>query len=85
MPIVVATGIWNWSEVFPDYHRTFKNINGMLASGRKFGTLGILNTGWADSSQTIYRLSLPGLALGAVAGWQPGPVNAATYFAEYAS
>jgi hexosaminidase len=85
VPTVVATGIWNWNEIFPDYHRTFKNINGLLASGRKFGTLGILNTGWADSAQAIYRPSLPGLALGAVAGWQPAPVNASAYFAGYAS
>ncbi len=85
IPTVVAPGIWNWNEIFPDYHRTFKNINGLLASGRKYGTLGMLNTGWADSAQTIYRVSLPGLALGAVAGWQSAPVDAATFFAEYAA
>ncbi len=85
IPTVVAPGIWNWNEIFPDYHRTFKNINGLLASGRKYGTLGVLNTGWADSAQTIYRVSLPGLALGAVAGWQSAPVDEATFFAEYAA
>jgi hexosaminidase len=81
---VVATGVWNWNEVFPHYHRTFKNINGFLAAGRKYGTRGILNTGWTDSAQTLYRMSLPGLALGAVAGWQSGPVSSDSYFAEYA-
>ena len=81
---VVATGVWGWNEVFPDYHRTFKNINGFLAAGKKYGTLGVLNTGWTDSAQTLYRMSLPGLALGAVAAWQSGPVNNETFFAEYA-
>ncbi len=85
VPTVVAPGVWNWNEVFPHYHRTFKNINGLLASGRKFGTLGMLNTGWTDSAQTIYRMSLPGLALGAVAGWQTAAVDPASFFAEYTS
>ena len=84
VPTVVATGVWNWNEVFPHYHRTFKNINNFLAAGRKYGTLGILNTGWTDSAQTLYRASLPGLALGAVAGWQSAPVSSETFFGEYA-
>ena len=84
VPTVVASGVWNWNEVFPDYHKTFKNINGLLAAGKKYHTLGILNTGWTDSAQTIYRMSLPGLALGAVAGWQSAPVQSGTYFEEYA-
>jgi hexosaminidase len=69
--------------VFPDYHKTFKNINGLVATGKKYNTLGILNTGWTDSAQTIYRMSLPGLALSGVAGWQSDPVDANTYFSEY--
>jgi hypothetical protein len=83
VPTVVAPGVWNWNEVFPDYHRTLANINGLLATGKKYRTLGILNTGWADSAQTIYRLSRPGLALGAVAGWQSAPVTGATFFRDY--
>jgi len=85
VPTVVAPGIWNWNELFPDYHRSFKNINGLVAAGRKHKTLGILTTGWTDSAQTIYRESLPGLALGAAAGWQSEPVNGDTFFADYAA
>jgi len=81
---VVATGVWNWNEVFPDYHRTVKNINSFVAAGRKYHTLGILNTGWTDSAQTIYRMSLPGLAMGAVAGWQSEPLDGAAFFDQYA-
>jgi hexosaminidase len=83
VPTVVAPGVWNWNEVFPDYHRSFININGLTAAGRKFKTLGILNTGWTDSAQTIYRQSLPGLALGAVAGWQSEPVDSNSFFSDY--
>jgi hypothetical protein len=84
IPTVVAPGVWNWNEVFPDYHRTVKNINGFVATGRKYNSLGILNTGWTDSGETIYRMSLPGLAMGAVAGWQTDPVDGATFFGQYA-
>src|ERR1035437_1796945 len=61
------------------------SYNGLLAAGKKYHTLGILNTGWTDSAQTIYRMSLPGLALGAVAGWQSEPVNSNTFFGDYAA
>ena len=84
VPTVVAPGIWNWNEIFPDYHQSFRNINGLVAKGKQYATLGILNTGWTDSAQTIYRMSLPGLALGAVAGWQAAPVQSGSYFGEYA-
>ena len=83
VPTVVAPGVWCWNEVFPDYHRTFSNINGLIAEGKKHNTLGVLNTGWTDSAQTIYRLSRAGLALGAVAGWQAASVDSGTYFADY--
>ena len=85
IPTVVCSAIWNWNEIFPDYHRTFANINGMTAMGKKQNTLGMLNTGWTDSAQTLYRLSLPGLAFGAAAGWQSNPVDTNHFFAEYTS
>jgi len=80
---MVTPAIWNWNEVFPDYHRSFFNINGLVEAGKKEHTLGVLNTGWTDCSQTLYRQSLAGLAFGAVAGWQTDPVNTNTFFNEY--
>jgi hypothetical protein len=85
VPTVVAPGVWNWNEIFPDYHRSFVNINGLTAAGKKFKTLGVLVTGWTDSAQTIYRQSLPGLALSAAAGWQSEPVDSSTFFGDYAA
>ena len=82
---VVAPGVWNWNEIFPDYHRSFVNINGLIAAGKKFKTLGVLVTGWTDSAQTIYRQSLPGLALSAAAGWQSEPVDSSRFFGDYAA
>jgi hypothetical protein len=82
-PTLVTPAIFNWNEIFPDYHHTFANINGLVASGKKFNTLGVLNTGWTDCGQTLYRQSLPGIAFGAIAGWQSEPVNTNTFFSDY--
>jgi hypothetical protein len=43
----------------------------------------MLNTTWADSQQTIYRLTYPGIAFGAAAAWQPEPVNTNSFFRDY--
>jgi hypothetical protein len=83
IPTMVAPAIWNWNEIFPDYHKSFYNLNGLTADGKKLGTLGMINTGWTDCGQTLYRQSLPGLAFGAAAAWQKDMVNTNTFFAEY--
>jgi hypothetical protein len=83
IPTIITPGVWGWNEIFPDFHRSFYNINGLTATGRKYGTLGMLNTTWTDSRQTIYRLILPGIAFGAAAAWQPEPVNTNTFFRDY--
>lgn len=82
---LVTPAIYNWNEIFPDYHHTFANINGMVAAGKKFKTLGVINTGWTDCGQTLYRQSLPGIAFGAVAAWQAGPVETNSFLADYAA
>ncbi len=83
IPTIVTPGVWAWNELFPDFHRSFFNINGLTATGRKYNTLGMLNTTWTDSRQTIYRLTLPGIAFGAAAAWQPEPVDTNTFFRDY--
>jgi hexosaminidase len=83
VPTMVTPAIWNWNEIFPDYHRSFLDINGLTAAGKKFGTLGVLNTGWTDCGQTLYRQSLPGLAFGAAAAWQAQVVDTNSFFADY--
>ncbi len=83
IPTVVTPGVWGWNELFPDYHRSFFNINELTATGKKFNTLGILNTTWTDSRQTIYRLTYPGIAFGGAASWQADRVNTNSFFHDY--
>ncbi len=85
VPQVVAPAVWCWNEIAPDYSITFANIDGFVADGRKFGALGIMNTGWTDAGQVLYRTALPGMAYGAVAGWQTAPVNRSQFLSDYAA
>jgi hypothetical protein len=83
IPTVVTPGVWGWNELFPDYHRSFFNLNELTATGRKYNTLGMLNTTWTDSRQTIYRLTYPGIAFGAAASWQSEQVSTNSFFRAY--
>ena len=85
VPEVFAPGIWCWDEVTPDFIRTFENIDGFLRDARKYGTMGMVNTGWTDASQVLYRTVLPGMAYGAAAAWQTEPMNRAHFFSDYAA
>jgi len=83
VPEVFAPGIWCWDEITPDFIRTFENIDGFLADARKYGTMGMINTGWTDASQVLYRSALPGMAYGAAAAWQTEPLDRAHFFTDY--
>jgi hexosaminidase len=82
---MIATGVNSWSEVVPDFKLTFDNIDTFMAAGRKSGALGLINTLWPDDRQLLMRMSWPGLAYGAAAGWQTAPVNRRSFFSDYAA
>ncbi len=85
IPQVVQPGIWCWSEIAPDFVRTFANIDGFVADGRKYGALGMINSGWSDSGQALFRTTLAGMAYGAAAAWQSEPVDRRQFFSDYTS
>jgi len=82
---VVQPGIWCWSDIAPDFSVTFPNIDGLAAAGRKYGALGLIDSGWTDSGQILYTTTLAGMAYGAVAAWQSEPVSRREFFSDYAS
>jgi hexosaminidase len=83
IPEIVATGIHGWESLTPDFQETFGNIDNFLRDGKSNGTLGIVNTNWADDAQLLYRMTLPGIAYGASAAWQSEPIDQAHFFEEY--
>ena len=80
----IATGVSTADQVAPDFDLSFDNIDAFLARGRQHGVTGIINTIWTDDVAVLIRPAFPGLAYGAAAAWQIGPVNRGTFFAEYA-
>jgi hypothetical protein len=81
---VIAPGVDNWEELSTDFDQTFRNIDDFTAAGRRYGALGMMNTGWTDSAQNLYRTALPGMAYGAVAAWQEQAIPRAAFFPNYA-
>lgn len=84
VPTVIAPGIMCWNEIAPDFYHTFANIDRFLVSGRKHGAIGLINTGWTDASQVLYRTTLAAMAYGAAATWQTEPMEPARFFVDYA-
>ena len=85
IPEIIGTGIWGWQSITPDFELTFTNIDGFLRDGKKNGTLGIVNTNWGDDAEVLYRMTLPGIAYGAIASWQDKPVDRERFFENYCS
>ncbi len=83
IPHMIASGVTCWNQVMPDYARSFENIDTFLASGRKSGAMGLMNTLWTDDAQNLLRAAWPGVAYGAAAAWQSSPVDRQNFFAGY--
>ena len=67
----VAPGVNGWSELTPDFHKTFRNIDTFLEAGIKANSIGLINTVWTDDQQSLHRMFWPGMAFGAAAAWSP--------------
>jgi hypothetical protein len=84
IPHMIATGVTCWNQVMPDYARSFANIDTFLASGRKSGAMGLMNTIWTDDAENLLRTAWPGMAYGAAAAWQSAPMDRQVFFPDYA-
>jgi hexosaminidase len=85
LPHFVQSGVANWQEIALDFDLTFANIDNFLKAGRTSHAMGFINSVWLDSSQALLRLSLPTIAYGAIAPWQPAAMDRAHFFSDYAA
>ncbi len=85
VPFVVAPGVNMWTEISPDFAKSFRNIDTFLAVGKKAGALGLLNTFWTDNQQVLRRMAWPGYAYGAAAAWQTAPMDPGLFFSDWAA
>ena len=84
VPMIIQPGVTSWNQLSPDYARTFANIDGFVAAGRKAEALGVLIAVWADDSQLLMRMSYPGMAYGVASAWQDHAMDKGSFFADYA-
>lgn len=80
----VAPGVHMFTEISPDFAKTFDNIDTFLAAGKRSQTLGLINTLWTDDQMILRRAGWPGMAYGAIAAWQQNPVDRDKFFEQYA-
>ena len=83
VPFVVTTGVDCWDNIVPNFRGTFANIDGFVEQGKKNHALGMINSGWTDAAQVLYRTALPAMAYGGVAAWQTNPIDRTEFFKDY--
>ena len=80
----VAPGDANWNEVYPMERTALWNIQGFIGAGQRLGSTGALTTVWDDDGEGLFNMDWYGALFGAVAAWQPGASDIATYQDAYA-
>lgn len=68
---MVAPGMSVWSTVFPDYDVYTKNIANLVRDGYQNGALGMMNTAWDDSGESLFNSCWHGMAWSAEMSWNP--------------
>ena len=79
MEVWVAPGLNNWSRLYPDMRRAMGNINQFTLDGKRQGAVGMLNTHWNDSGDSLFNVNWQGVLFSAAAAWQEGPVDEARF------
>lgn len=81
---LAGSGVWNYYDAAPDFDHTVRNVNGLVASTRKFGGLGIVHTEWTDDGQVLFRSADPGVAYGSVGAWSETALTPSDFYVRYA-
>jgi hexosaminidase len=68
---MVASGVSMWSTVFPSMESYLKNIANFARDGYNNGAMGLLNTAWDDSGESLFNSAWHALIWGAEMSWKP--------------
>lgn len=68
---LIAPGVSMWSTTFPDMEIYTKNIANFVRDGYLNGSLGMMNTAWDDSGESLINSAIHALVWGAEMSWNP--------------
>ena len=71
LEFMVAPGMSMWGSVFPSEETYTKNIANLVRDGYQHGALGMMNTAWDDSGESLFNSTWHGMAWAAEMSWQP--------------
>ncbi|EGT3617514.1 glycosyl hydrolase family 20 [Clostridium perfringens] len=68
----VCPGVGGWNMMMNLIEGSFSNISRMVAHGRKYGAIGVLNTNWGDyGNVNLFANSIPSMIYGGAISWNP--------------
>lgn len=73
---MVAPGMSMWGTVYPSYDTYTKNIANLVRDGHQHGAMGMMNTAWDDSGESLFNTTWHGMAWAADMAWKPLQQNA---------
>lgn len=68
---MIAPGVSMWSTVFPSIKTYIPNIANFVRDGYLNGALGMMNTAWDDSGESLFNSAWHGMIWGAEMSWKP--------------
>lgn len=71
LQFMVVPGMSMWGHVFPSYDTYTKNIANLTRDGYKRGAMGMMNTAWDDSGESLFNSTWHGMAWAAEMAWRP--------------
>lgn len=71
LEFMVAPGMSMWSTVHPSYDTYTKNIANLVRDGYQHGALGMMNTAWDDSGESLFNSAWHGMTWAAEMSWKP--------------
>lgn len=71
LEFMVAPGMSMWGSVFPSYDTYTKNIANLVRDGYRNGAMGMMNTAWDDSGESLVNSAWHGMCWAAEMAWSP--------------
>lgn len=71
LEFMVAPGMSMWGTVYPSYNTYTKNIANLVRDGYQNCALGMMNTAWDDSGESMFNSAWHGMTWSAEMSWKP--------------